>query len=61
MWITLQDKHINFNTIQHFYRKEAVIHIMNIKHKETAFFYPSVEKAKQVIEYLRSTLAIREL
>lgn len=61
MWITLQDKHVNFNTVQHFYRKETVIHIMNTEHRETAFFYPSVEKAKQVIEYLRSTLAIREV
>ena len=61
MWINLQGKHINFNTIQYFYRKESVLHLMTIEHKETAFFYPSVEKAKQVIEYLRSTLAIRDV
>lgn len=61
MWIALQDKHINFNTIQHFYRKEKTIYLMNTEHKETVFFYSSVEKAKQVVEYLKTTLAIREV
>lgn len=61
MWITLQDKYINFNTVEYFYRRGAVVHLMNTEHRETTFFYPTVEKAKQVIEYLRSTLAIREV
>jgi len=61
MWITLQDKHINFNIIQDFYRKDKSLYVTNIKHEVTCFHYPTEEKCKQVVEYLKTTLAIKEL
>ena len=61
MWITLQDKHINFNTIENFYIKDKSLYLTNTVHKVTYFIYPTVQKCKQVVEYLKTTLAIKEL
>ena len=61
MWITLQDKHINFNVIQDFYRKDKSLYLTNVDGKVVYFVYPTEQKCKQVVEYLKATLAIKEL
>ena len=61
MWITLQDKHINFNTIENFYIKDSSLYLTNTEHKVTYFIYQTIQECAQVVEYLKTTLAIKEL
>jgi hypothetical protein len=60
MWITLQNKHINFNVIENFYRKDKALYLTSIGGKVVYFIYPTGQKCKQVLEYLKTTLAIKD-
>jgi hypothetical protein len=56
MWINLQGKHVNFNTIEYFYIEDNNLITVNLEHRHTLFSYGNREKVNRVYKFLIETL-----